>query len=69
MTIQQGHRYLYKGRDVLALKTKTKFGITIALVAEIHEDCLWPLDDERFVVDEVHLTPLPMRYFHGEAPA
>lgn len=61
--VQQGHRYDYGGRPVLALGSGH-----VAIVAEIHEEKPWALGQEH-TVKASWLTPLPMRYFHGQVPA
>lgn len=59
---QQGHRYLWCGVDeVLALESGPR--VTVALLEPQN-----PWFEARYVVDAVDLTPLPMRYFHGEVP-
>ena len=59
---QQGHRYLWCGVDeVLALESGQR--VRVALLDDMQ---LW--FETRYIVDATDLTPLPMRYFHGEVP-
>ena len=59
---QQGHRYLWCGVDeVLALESGPR-----VRVALLEPQNLW--FGAQFVIDAADLTPLPMRYFHGEVP-
>lgn len=61
-TAQQGHRYLWCGVDeVLALESGPR-----VRVAVLEQGALWL--GRALLVDAVDLTPLPMRYFHGELP-
>lgn len=57
---KQGHRYEYRGVDVLALESGE-----VVRVARIDAELPWPLG----AISTVHaseLTPRPMRYFFGE---
>lgn len=59
---QQGHRYLWCGVDeVLALENGPR-----VRVAVLDEDQPWL--GSKHIVDAVDLTPLPMRYYHGDVP-
>lgn len=59
---QQGHRYLWCGVDeVLALESGPRVRVA---VLEWHRVWLGP----EYTVNAADLTPLPMRYFHGEVP-
>lgn len=59
---QQGHRYLWCGVDeVLALESGPR--VRVALLDDMQ---LW--FETRYIVDAADLTPMPMRYFHGEVP-
>lgn len=59
---QQGHRYRLGDREVLAM------GCGVVLqVREIDQKEPYPLG-KPITVKASWLTPLPMRYFHGEVP-
>lgn len=58
---QQGHRYRYRGQDVLALDSGP-----VVWVGELWPGELW--FSRQWLADAVDLQPLPMRYFHGEVP-
>jgi hypothetical protein len=65
---QQGHRYAitqgpHAGQQVLALSSGPLPRVAPLLAAA------WPFLGEPFVVSAAHLQPLPMTYFHGQAPA
>lgn len=57
---RQGHLYEYGGARVLALTSGTS-----VRVAPIEDGWL----GQRYDVRAAWLTPLPMRYFHGQVPA
>jgi hypothetical protein len=60
---QQGHLYRWRGVDVIALETGS-----LVDVREIDPDApLWIGRKEEAIADA--LTPLPMKYFHGQIPA
>lgn len=66
MMVQQGHRYRCWLGDVLALESAVS-GELVG-VAHIDETQPYPLGRPDTVeVDD--LTPVPMRYFHGQIPA
>jgi hypothetical protein len=56
---KQGHRYEYRGVDVLALESGE-----VVRVARIDLAAYWPLQEVSIVSAE-ELKPLPMQYFHG----
>lgn len=60
--IQQGHAYRYAGSKVIALETTDD---PYVVVIEVRHDG-WP--GEKWVAMRQDLTPLPMRYFHGQLP-
>ena len=63
--IQQGHKYrLGFYRDVLALES----GEGVVKVAELDNTQPWGLGRPEHVPAQF-LSPLPMRYFHGQVPA
>ena len=58
---QQGHRYQYGDKDVLAMES--------GLVVEVREiDPKEPWLGRSWTVKASWLQPQPMRYFHGELP-
>jgi hypothetical protein len=60
---QQGHRYLWCGVDeVLALESGQRVRVAVL-------DSGQPWLGAQYAVDAADLTPLPMRYFHGQTPA
>lgn len=63
MNAKQGHRYQHKGWDVMALET----GDGLVKVAPLDDDQPYPLG-RAFFAQAGELSPLPMRYFHGELP-
>lgn len=60
---QQGHKYAWQGREVLALSNGE-----FPRVAVINRAALWLLESG-FAVNASSLEALPMRYFHGATPA
>lgn len=62
ITAKQGHRYLWCGVDeVLALENGAHVRVAVLVLDP-------PGLGAQYVVDAADLTPLPMRYFHGEVP-
>lgn len=61
-TAQQGHRYQFDGKDVLAMQS----GVVVQ-VREIDQTEAYPLG-KAITVKASWLTPLPMKYFHNEVP-
>ena len=59
---QQGHKYQLGKKPVLAMQT----GLVVE-VREIDANEAYPLGSP-ITVKASWLTPLPMKYFHGEAP-
>jgi hypothetical protein len=57
---QQGHLYKFNGQDVLAMES----GVVVK-VRELDQTEPYPLG-KSWTVKASWLTPLPMRYFHGE---
>jgi hypothetical protein len=64
MTAQQGHKYSWYGREVLALES-SGWRVKVALIDMTQP---YPLGAVQFVWSQ-DLKPLPMKYFHGELPA
>lgn len=62
--IKQGHKYAYRGWDVLALESGAEF----VRVAPIDHSQPYPLGHAEFV-NAADLIPQPMAYFHGELPS
>lgn len=62
MTAQQGHLYQFHQARVLAMQT----GTGLVRVRVLTNDG-WGLSDVKRVNAD-KLTPLPMRYFHGQTP-
>lgn len=61
--IQQGHKYAYRGWEVLALQS----GDGLVKVAPIDHSQPYPLGHPEFA-NAGDLVPQPMAYFHGELP-
>jgi hypothetical protein len=59
---RQGHRYSYRGGDVLALETGPAVRVAMLVPGA-------PWLGVQFVAMAQHLTPLPMRYFHNQVPS
>ena len=59
---QQGHRYKYGTKCVMAMES----GVVVE-VREIDQSDVCPLG-MRFTVKASWLRPSPMAYFHGETP-
>lgn len=62
MIAQQGHLYQFHQARVLAMQS----GSCLVRVRMLIEDG-WGLSDVKRVNSD-KLTPLPMRYFHGQTP-
>lgn len=58
---QQGHRYTYQGKDVIALNNGR-------IVKVLHFDPAKPWVGHTQTVPALLLLPQPMKYFHGEIP-
>lgn len=63
MTAQQGHLYQFHQARVLAMQN----GAGVVRVRVLTHDG-WGLGDVKRVRAD-KLTPLPMRYFHGQTPS
>lgn len=63
MNIQQGHKYIHNGREVLALES----GKGLVKVADLDHSQPYPLGHARHV-QAGDLTAQPMAYFHGKLP-
>lgn len=61
--IQQGHKYDFKGREVIACEP-SKLAGAFWWVRPICGDWL----GERIASPPDFLKPLPMKYFHGQIP-
>lgn len=59
---RQGHKYSYRGVNVIALSSGSSVRVAI-----LSPNSPWL--GVQFVAMARHLTPLPMKYFHGEVPA
>jgi hypothetical protein len=59
---RQGHRYSWRGHDVIALSSGKSVQVAL-LLPGAHWIGI------KFVAMARHLTPLPMRYFHGQVPS
>jgi hypothetical protein len=64
MLIQQGHKFEYFGREVLALES----GDRTVMIAVIDHTRPYPLGKPQ-MAEAARLVPLPMRYFHGALPS
>lgn len=62
MTAQQGHKYLWRGWEVLAMSAGP-----FPRVAYLYDSPPWT--SPSFEVSAADLVPLPMVYFHGQTPS
>lgn len=62
MTAKQGHIYMHRDKEVMALGSGE-----FVTVAELTRDELWPLG-VKSIAHAQDLEPLPMRYFGGGIP-
>ena len=63
MVIKQGHRYSYKGQDVMAVTDDQE----LPSVAPIDHSQPYALG-LKFFAPADQLIPLPMSYYHGQTP-
>jgi hypothetical protein len=61
MTARQGHIYEWRGNTVLAFEGGE-------LPRVVYIDPSWSWCSQPFHVKASELSPLPMKYFHGEVP-
>ena len=61
--IKQGHKYNYKGQDVIAMEN----GAGWVSVAPIHPAQPYQLGAP-FLADTKRMQPVAMAYFHGQVP-
>ncbi len=64
MNVQQGHKYLFRGVEVIALSSGTE----VIRVAELDHSQPYPLGPAK-LASAYYMEPLPMRYFHDQVPA